>query len=223
LVAAASGGNIQTTTIYKNGAVTTAVNGGVVGWLDNTRLLANEYAVNVSLPGSYHYAGAEIFSSSGSNLSSPPIPEIQSLQVVTADSIYSPSTNTIMSLTTGGTLWASADTACLLSSYNCVGAGAVTGSQVIFSAVSTEGSVWRRSARQPNTCEAAHTEVRQTPQGGSAPSTRRLRRSGRVCLIGIQKLICGLLVIHRQAAAHVTDVDRPSLKNMIFFSLCCAN
>ncbi len=60
-------------TIYTNGAVTAAVNGTVVGWLDNTRLLANEFAANISLPGSFHYAGADIFSSSGTELGSAPI------------------------------------------------------------------------------------------------------------------------------------------------------
>jgi hypothetical protein len=83
--------------------------------------------------------GADIFSSSGTNLGSAPIPEIQSLQVVTSDSIYSPCTNTIISLATGATLWAGAVTACI--PYNpantaCninIGAGAITGSQVIFS------------------------------------------------------------------------------------------
>jgi len=47
------------------------------------------------------YAGADIVSSSGTNLGSAQIPQIQSLQVVRCDSIYSPQTNTIFSLTTG--------------------------------------------------------------------------------------------------------------------------
>jgi hypothetical protein len=137
LVAAsnATGGVGTTTTIYTNGVLTTAINGSGVGWLDNTRLLANEYTVNVSLPGSYNYTGADIFSASGTNLGSAPIPEIQSLQVVTSDSIYSPNTNTIMSLTTGATLWASADASCTGYNTACsvdIGAGAVTSTQVIF-------------------------------------------------------------------------------------------
>jgi hypothetical protein len=125
-----------TTTIYTNGALTTAIVGSPVGWLDNTRLLAIEYAGNVSLPGSYHYAGADIFSSSGTNLGSATIPQIQNFQVVSGDSIYSPNTNTIMSLTTGATLWASADASCTGYDTACsvdIGVGAVTGSQVIFS------------------------------------------------------------------------------------------
>jgi hypothetical protein len=138
LVAAANGANIPTTTIYTNGAVTTAVNGAVVGWLDNTRLLANEFAEGTSLPGGPYYAGANIFSASGTNLGSAPIPQIQSFQVLTSDSIYSPNTNTIMSLTTGATLWASAETAyvdptCFEFGSECRTAGVITGSHVIFS------------------------------------------------------------------------------------------
>lgn len=48
---------------------------------------------------------------------------IQRLQVVSADSVYSP--NNIISLTTGGPTWVSADAADGI-------AGGVTGSQVIF-------------------------------------------------------------------------------------------
>jgi hypothetical protein len=58
------------------------------------------------------------------------------LQVATSDSIYSPETNTIMSLIMGATLWASADASCTGYNMACgvdIGAGAVTGSQVIFS------------------------------------------------------------------------------------------
>jgi hypothetical protein len=122
--------------IYTNGTLTSAIPDTPVGWIDNTRLLANTYAVNVSLPGSYHYAGAYIFSSAGTNLGATPIPETLSFQVVNSDSIYSPGNNTIMSLTTGATLWASADASCTGYNPACsvdIGVGAVTGSQVIFS------------------------------------------------------------------------------------------
>ena len=135
LVAASTGGPYSpTTTIYTNGAVTTAVDGLVAGWLDNARLLTIQFTEEnqVLTP---IYAGADIFNSSGSNLGAAPIPEIQSLQTVTSDSIYSPQTNTIISLTTGATIWASADASCGLTNALCygVGTGAVTGSQVIFS------------------------------------------------------------------------------------------
>ncbi len=82
------------------------------------------------------YTGGAIFSPSGINLGSSPIPQIQSPQVLTSDSIYSPQTNTIMSVTSGATLWASADAFCIFAlnspPCNAANAGAVSGSQVIF-------------------------------------------------------------------------------------------
>jgi hypothetical protein len=125
-----------TSTIYTNGAVTTAVNGAAVGWLDNTRLLVNEFAEAGSRVNGAAYAGADIFSSSGTELASAPIPQIQNFQVVSGDSIYSPQTNTIFSVTTGALIWASADASCISYNTACgvsIGAGAVTDSQVIFS------------------------------------------------------------------------------------------
>lgn len=123
-----------TTTIYTNGALTTAVNGWVVGWLDNTRLLAEQFGQENMNP-SPVYEGADIFNSSGTNLGPAQIPQIQSLQVVTSNSIYSPQTNTIISLTTRATSWASADESCGALDTVCqeASAGAVTASQVIFS------------------------------------------------------------------------------------------
>jgi hypothetical protein len=114
-----------TTSIYTNGTLTTTVNGWVVGWLDNTRLLADQFGQQNMIPNPV-YLGADIFNSSGTNLGAAPIPQLQTLQPVTSDSTYSPQTNTILSLTTGATLWASADAA------KGDGEGAITGSQVIF-------------------------------------------------------------------------------------------
>jgi hypothetical protein len=121
------------TNIYTNGVLTTAVNGWAVGWLDNTRLLANQYGQQNMQPNPI-YLGADIFNAAGTNLGAAPVPELQSLQVVSSDSIYSPQTNTILLLTTGATLWASADETCPLVYSGCLtpGVGAVTGSQVIF-------------------------------------------------------------------------------------------
>jgi hypothetical protein len=55
---------------------------------------------------------------------------------LSSDSIYSPQTNTITSVTSGSTLWASADAFCILSlnntACNATNAGAASGSQVVF-------------------------------------------------------------------------------------------
>jgi hypothetical protein len=131
------------TDIYNNGTLTTAVPGWAVGWLDSGRLLVEQFAEippPPSLPGGQAtvvYTGGAIFSPSGTNLGSSPIPPLQNPQVLAGDSIYSPQTNTITSVTTGLTLWASADAFCILplnldSFCNAVNVGAASGSQVIF-------------------------------------------------------------------------------------------
>jgi hypothetical protein len=133
-----------TTSIFPISAPTSAVtvSGWVVGWLDNARLLAEQFATLTTPPSgpgggqSYlAYEGADIFSSSGANLGSAPIPQIQNFQVVSGDSIYSPQTNTIVSLTTGAPSWISGDAYCYgcdIIAYPAVTTGAITGSQVIF-------------------------------------------------------------------------------------------
>lgn len=134
LVAASTGpGFGPSTSIYANGVLATAVPASAVGWLDNTRLLANRYGEQNMNPNPI-YLGADIFSAAGTNLGAAAIPQLQSLQVVNSDSIYSPQTNTILSLTTGATIWASADPTCPFVYSGCLtlGEGAVTGSQVIF-------------------------------------------------------------------------------------------
>jgi len=135
-LAAVSAGPLRvgtSTNIYTNGALTTAVNGWAVGWLDNTRLVANQFGQQNMNPVPV-YLGADIFSSSGSNLGAAPIPQLQTLQVVSSDTIYSAQTNTILSLTTGAPTWASANAICPSVDSECLtpAAGAVSGSQVIF-------------------------------------------------------------------------------------------
>jgi hypothetical protein len=119
------------TDIYKNGTLVTTVPGWAVGWLDNGRLLDNQYTDNRV----FTYQGAQIVDPSGQLLATPPIPGMMALEVVTPDTIYyagmpnsgplaQAPANTIVSLTTGASVWASGDTA--------RGIGAVSGSQVIF-------------------------------------------------------------------------------------------
>lgn len=131
LVAVSYGPNPGATTdIYTDGTLTTAVPGWALGWLDNTRLLAEQFGVDTGLPGNIpFYVSTLIFSSSGTNLGGASIPQLQTLQVLTSDSIYSQQTNTIISVTTGATYWASADPICQVS---CPNVGAVSGSQAIF-------------------------------------------------------------------------------------------
>jgi hypothetical protein len=113
-----------TTSIYKNGVLTTSVPGWVVGWLDNSRFLASNYQEEAAPPHDTIYLGNFIYSSQGSVLSAPTLPEISAIDVVSADAVYSPALNTIFSLTTSAPTW--------LSGNPSTGIGAVSGSQIVF-------------------------------------------------------------------------------------------
>jgi Putative Ig domain len=129
LIAAAAGLQAPgtATNIYHNYALTTAVAGWPVGWIDNSRLLTNTYIATVEYPD--QYSGATIYSSSGTILATPafPGPGLQNLEAVSVDSIYSPFTNSIYSLTTGGLIFGNGDG---VSSPN-VG-GALVGSYLVY-------------------------------------------------------------------------------------------
>ncbi len=80
--------------IYQNGQPIAAVSGSAVGWIDNGRLLVNNYG----LPGDAEtpeYIGATIYSPTGTSLATPPLPALQSIQPVDSDTVYAPSKNVI--------------------------------------------------------------------------------------------------------------------------------
>jgi hypothetical protein len=99
----------------------TAVPGWAVGWIDDGRLLVNNYAAG---PVFAVFSGCTIYDPTGIKLATPALPELQELQAVTSDSVYSARKNAIFSLTTGASTWTSADPS--------VGVGAVSGSFVVF-------------------------------------------------------------------------------------------
>jgi hypothetical protein len=117
------------TNIYKNGALVTAVPGAAVGWIDNNRLLVNTYGPSYGVqPGPY--LGSTIYSSAGTSLATPALPQLQSIQTVNSDSVYDPASNAIYSLTTGQATWTASypnSGQGLLS-----GVGAVSGSYVVY-------------------------------------------------------------------------------------------
>jgi len=117
---AVSSGLFSGTNIYRNGILTTAVPGWAVGWIDDDRLLVNNYAAG-SAP---VFSGCTIYDPTGIKLAAPALPELQEFQAVTSDWVYSARENAIFSLTTGASTWTSADPS--------VGVGAVSGSFVVF-------------------------------------------------------------------------------------------
>jgi Putative Ig domain len=124
------GDSTDSTNIYKNGVLVTAVPGWAIGWLDNGRLLAIIFSVYLN------YTGSVIYDPLGNVLATSPIPDIYAFNVATTNSIYSPELNQILSLTTGAPTWVSGNASLTQSPYG-VSQGAITGSQVIF----TSGSL----------------------------------------------------------------------------------
>jgi hypothetical protein len=108
------------TNVFKNGVLVTAAPGWAVGWIDNNRILTNNYAATRG----GGYINATIYDATGTKLATVAVPELKSLQPVDSDSIYSPELNSIFSLTTGAALWTSPNPS--------TGVGAVAGSYVVF-------------------------------------------------------------------------------------------
>jgi len=114
-------GPATTTTIYKDGALVTAIPGWPAGWIDNGRLLVINYTGG-SHPG---YSGSTIYDGTGTVVTQlPSLPELWQIQPVASDTIFSYwGVDAIYSVTTGATVW---------SSPNSSGAGAVAGSYVVY-------------------------------------------------------------------------------------------
>ena len=112
-----------TTNIYQNGKLVTTVPGWAVDWLDNGRLLVNNYKP-VGQLGFPEYASATIFSPTGANLGNVPLPELHTIQPISSDLVYSPDLNAIVSLTTGAFTWASGNLPTKV--------GAVGGPEIVF-------------------------------------------------------------------------------------------
>jgi hypothetical protein len=108
----------QTTNIYLNGTLVTAVSGSAVGWLDNTHLLI-EKSIGSS------YSSSVIVDQTGVTVNTPTPHDFEDpVQILGLDSIYDVSKNTIFSVSTGTATWTSET----LSN----GVGAVAASSVVF-------------------------------------------------------------------------------------------
>ena len=128
----------STVSIYQNGQLLAAVNGIGVGWLDNGRLLVNNY-VPLGLAYDPQYSNSTIYSPTGSSLATVPLAaELASIQPVTSDTVYSPGKNAIYSLTSGQATWTSPYLPDAQSAPPGGGVGVVAGSYVVFE---TEGRV----------------------------------------------------------------------------------
>lgn len=102
-VAALGGPEGYATQIYKNGALVVAIPGLGEGWIDNNDILVADYVSSLE---SFTYGESSIYSSTGAVVANVPIPvAISNPQFPSAGTVYSQTTNTIYSLTTGNVVW----------------------------------------------------------------------------------------------------------------------
>jgi hypothetical protein len=120
---------VETVTIFKNDQQVATVPGAAVGWIDNGRLLVNQYTQTANGP---VYSGCTIYSSTGTVLATPPLPELGGIQTVTSDTVYAPNLNAIYSLTTGQATWTSPYPPDSWNNPGTAWLGAISGPYVVF-------------------------------------------------------------------------------------------
>ena len=116
-------------TIYQGGHQIATVAGAAVGWIDNGRLLVNQYTQTANGP---VYSGCTIYGSTGAILATPPLPELGGVQTVTSDTVYAPNRNAIYSLTTGQATWTSPYPPDSWNNSGTAWLGAISGPYVVF-------------------------------------------------------------------------------------------
>jgi hypothetical protein len=91
------------TNIYKNYTLSAAVSGWAVGWASNSELLTNTYTYSPQDSPYGLYAGATLYSDTGTKLGTPSLPQLTSLVPVNTagTQIYSPVFNSIYQLPLG--------------------------------------------------------------------------------------------------------------------------
>jgi hypothetical protein len=102
---------IPGTNLMQNGTLVTAFSGLPAGWLDNSRLLVNNYVMTTSIPADVSYSGCSLYGPDGSVTGGACAltQEVGQFQSVTSDTIYVPAANAIFSVSTGAARWMSAD------------------------------------------------------------------------------------------------------------------
>jgi hypothetical protein len=133
----------STTRIYRNGTFVASVAGWALSWLDNGRLLIQNYEPAPSVGDGY--AGSSIYDPSGVKLGDSPLPALAidggynpnpppatlyargTVQVVTPDTVYDPDQSSIFSVSTGKATWTWTN-----SQNYPPGPSAVAGSRVVF-------------------------------------------------------------------------------------------
>ncbi len=124
----ASSGNALTpntgTNLLQNGMLVTAFIGLTVGWLDNNRLVVNQYR---DFKGTSVYSGCAVYGADGAPTGAAcAIPyQVTEFSSVASDAIYVAEKNQILSVSAGIVAWGSGDP-------SSAGAGAVAASKIVF-------------------------------------------------------------------------------------------
>ncbi|MGA2399099.1 MAG: putative Ig domain-containing protein [Steroidobacteraceae bacterium] len=122
-----------TTNIYKNGTLTTAVPGYAVGWINNTELLVQNFINDMETSGANEPMGTAIYNAQGQEVGATPLQAVTPFMPVSGLSVYVILSNTIVSLQTGDTAWASGNAINHLGGEaDPANLGAITGTQVVF-------------------------------------------------------------------------------------------
>jgi hypothetical protein len=119
----------STINIYSNGMLTAAASGWAVDFLDDARFLTNIYGHFHDIP---RYDHAELINPAGQVVASPTLPELEEIQTLGNDLIYSPVQNVIYNAVTGASVWSTATPA-----QTVIPTGAVGGDHVFFASGST--------------------------------------------------------------------------------------
>lgn len=97
-----------------------------IGWLDKSRMLVNQYTDGRFGP---FYSQVAVVNPNGEQLATSNLPELNSIQPLNSDWIYSADTNTIFSVNTGQAVWTGPH-------YNrSLPAGAATNTEVVYEAL----------------------------------------------------------------------------------------
>jgi hypothetical protein len=119
-----------TTTLYHGGAQVTVIPGWAQAWLSNDKLLQIDYTSGHVIY-LQSYLGAQLFNAAGASLGAAPLPaafvQYPDVQVLGADALYQPGSNSIWTVSTGTQSWIGPAPLPLTQAN-----GAVAGNEVVF-------------------------------------------------------------------------------------------